>query len=53
MRFMKFQFNVLLDSFIVNNINFVNNFDSASGNFDARQGLFDGGQNASVDTNAI
>ena len=47
------KFNVLLDSFIVNNINFVNNFDSASGNFDARQGLFDGGSNASVDTNAI
>jgi hypothetical protein len=47
------KFNVLLDSFIVNNINFVNNFDSASGNFDARQGLFDGGSNASIDTNAI
>jgi hypothetical protein len=47
------KFNVLLSSFIVNNINFVNNFDSASGNFDARQGLFDGGSNASVDTNAI
>ena len=47
------KFNVLLSSFIVNNINFVNNFDSASGNFDARQGLFDGGSNASIDTNAI
>ena len=47
------KFNVLLDSFIVNNINFVNNFDSASGLFDIRQGLFDGGSNASVDTNAI
>ena len=47
------KFNVLISSFIVNNINFVNNFDSASGNFDARQGLFDGGSNASVDTNAI
>ena len=47
------KFNVLIDSFIVNNINFVNNFDSASGLFDARQGLFDGGANASVDTNAI
>ena len=47
------KFNVLLSSFIVNNINFVDNFDSVSGNFDARQGLFDGGSNASVDTNAI
>ena len=47
------KFNVLISSFIVNNINFVNNFDSASGNFDARQGLFDGGSNASVDTNAV
>jgi hypothetical protein len=47
------KFNVLLSSFIVNNINFVDNFDSVSGLFDVRQGLFDGGSNASVDTNAI
>jgi len=47
------KFNVLIDSLIVNNINFVDNFDSASGFFDAREGLFDGGENASIDTNAI
>ena len=47
------KFNVLITDFIVNNTNFVDNFDSASGFFDAREGLFDGGENASVDTNAI
>ena len=46
------KFNVLIDSLIVNNINFVDNFDSVSGLFDVRQGLFDGGSNASIDTNA-
>ena len=47
------KFTVLINDLIVNNINFVDNFDSASGLFDERQGLFDGGENASVDTNAI
>jgi hypothetical protein len=47
------KFNVLIVDFVVNNTNFVDNFDSASGFFDERQGLFDGGENASVDTNAI
>jgi hypothetical protein len=47
------KFNVLIADFVVNNTNFVDNFDSASGFFDAREGLFDGGENASVDTNAI
>jgi hypothetical protein len=47
------KFNVLIDSLIVNNINFIDNFDSASGFFDSREGLFDGGENASIDTNAI
>ena len=47
------KFNVLIDALVVNNINFIDNFDSAQGLFDARQGLFDGGSNASIDTNAI
>ena len=47
------KFTVLINDLIVNNINFVDNFDSASGLFDERQGLFDGGENASVDTNAV
>lgn len=47
------KFNVLITDFVVNNTNFVDNFDSASGFFDSREGLFDGGENASVDTNAI
>jgi hypothetical protein len=47
------KFNVLIDALVVNNINFIDNFDSAQGLFDSREGLFDGGENASIDTNAI
>tara|TARA_R100001460_G_scaffold26327_1_gene53249 strand:+ start:1310 stop:4072 length:2763 start_codon:yes stop_codon:yes gene_type:complete len=47
----KFKSNVHLKDFIVQNINFINNFDSKQGLFDSAEGLFDGGENASVDTN--
>jgi hypothetical protein len=47
----KFKFNVHLNSFVVNNLNYVNNFDSKSGLFDTAEGFFDGGENASVSTN--
>ncbi len=47
----KFKSNVHLNDFIVQNTNFVNNFDSKQGLFDSAEGLFDGGENASVDTN--
>ena len=47
----KFKSNVHLNDFIVQNTNFVNNFDSKQGLFDSSEGLFDGGENASVDTN--
>jgi len=47
----KFKSNVHLKDLIVQNINFINNFDSKKGLFDSAEGLFDGGQNASVDTN--
>jgi hypothetical protein len=47
----KFKFNVHLNSFVVNNLNYVANFDSKSGLFDTAEGFFDGGENASVSTN--
>lgn len=47
----KFKFNVHLNSFVVNNLNYVANFDSKDGLFDSAEGLFDGGENASVSTN--
>jgi len=47
----KFKSNVHLNDFIVQNINFINNFDSKQGLFDSAEGLFDGGENASVNTN--
>ena len=47
----KFKSNVHLNDFIVQNTNFVNNFDSKLGLFDSAEGLFDGGENASVNTN--
>ena len=49
----KFKSNVHLKDFIVQNTNFVNNFDSKTGLFDDAEGLFDGGENASVNTNVI
>lgn len=49
----KFKSNVHLKDFIVQNTNFVNNFDSKAGLFDDAEGLFDGGENASVNTNVI
>jgi hypothetical protein len=47
----KFKFNVHLNNFVVNNLNYVANFDSKDGLFDSAEGLFDGGENASVSTN--
>jgi hypothetical protein len=47
----KFKFNVHLNSLVVNNLNYINNFDSKAGLFDDGEGLFDGGENASVSTN--
>ena len=47
----KFKFNVHLNSFVVNNLNYVANFDSKDGLFDSAEGFFDGGENASVSTN--
>jgi len=49
----KFKSNVHLKDFIVQNTNFVNNFDSKQGLFDDAEGLFDGGENASVNTNVV
>ena len=49
----KFKSNIHLKDFIVQNTNFVNNFDSKTGLFDDAEGLFDGGENASVNTNVI
>ena len=46
----KFKFNLQLDSLVVQNLNYVNNFDSKQGLFDSAEGLFDGGENASVST---
>ena len=47
----KFKFNVHLNSFVVNNLNYVANFDSKDGLFDSAEGFFDGGENASISTN--
>ena len=47
----KFKFNVHLNSFVVNNLNYIANFDSKGGLFDDAEGFFDGGENASVSTN--
>ena len=46
----KFKFNLQLDSLVVQNLNYVNNFDSKQGLFDSAEGFFDGGENASVST---
>ena len=46
-----FKFKVLLNNLNVDNLEYVDSFDSASGNFDDRQGLFDGDSNATVATN--
>lgn len=46
----KYKFNVQLNEFQVQNLNYVNNFDSKLGLFDDAEGLFDGGENASVST---
>jgi hypothetical protein len=46
----KYKFNVQLNEFQVQNLNYVNNFDSKQGLFDDAEGLFDGGENASVST---
>jgi len=46
-----YKFKVLLNNLNVDNLDYVDSFDSASGNFDSRSGLFDGATNASVATN--
>jgi len=43
--------NIQINSLKVQNLNYVNNFDSKDGLFDSAEGLFDGGENASVNTN--
>ena len=46
-----YKFKVLINNFNVDNLDYVDSFDSAPGLFDSRSGLFDGATNASVSTN--